>query len=196
MSVIAAQQKYAEIRQKIADAKKQMEETAKGLFNEMSAELFNDNPTLVSFSWTQYTPYWNDGDVCEFRCQGEYPTVAMLVDGKTLQYDSNRGEMTIDGKESETADEHVRTFKSMRVDSFSKNGKNYVYDAKTGDVTVDGVRVPTYEENRAQFDDLEKVVASFMRNFEDDDMETMFGDHMRVTVHRGGNIELEEYQHD
>lgn len=25
-----------------------------------------DDPTIVEFGWTQYTPYFNDGDVCEF----------------------------------------------------------------------------------------------------------------------------------
>jgi len=50
-----------------------MEETAKGLFTEMSTELFNENPTLMGFGWTQYTPYFNDGDVCTFRCNSDYP---------------------------------------------------------------------------------------------------------------------------
>ena len=41
----AAVAKYAELRKKIQDARKQMEETAKGLFSEMSADLFAENPS-------------------------------------------------------------------------------------------------------------------------------------------------------
>lgn len=29
-------------------------------------EFFDANPTVKSVSWTQYTPHFNDGDVCEF----------------------------------------------------------------------------------------------------------------------------------
>lgn len=29
-------------------------------------ELFDNNPRLKSFSWKQYTPYFNDGDECTF----------------------------------------------------------------------------------------------------------------------------------
>lgn len=29
--------------------------------------LFAEIPTLVEVRWNQYTPYFNDGDVCEFR---------------------------------------------------------------------------------------------------------------------------------
>jgi hypothetical protein len=196
MTPSPAQKKYQELRTKIAQARKTMEETAKGLFTEMSAELFNDNPTLESFGWTQYTPYWNDGDVCTFRCNGEYPTVSIKVDDHLLSYDTNRGELTIDGNEIESPDEHIRTFKSMGVDEFKKNGKTYAYNAKTNTVTVNGEPFPTYDEYEEQLDVLEKKVGKFMKNFEDEDMQVMFGDHMQVTVNRDGTVETEEYEHD
>jgi hypothetical protein len=192
----AAAAKYKELRKKIADAKKTMEETAKGLFIDMATDLFNDNPDLVSFGWTQYTPYYNDGDVCTFRCHGDYPTVSMIVDGDVWSYDSNRGDLLVNGHEQESSDELVRKFQSLGVDEFKKGGKTYAYDKKTNTVTVDGKRVPTYEENDRVFDALEKKVGAFMRNFEAEDMLVMFGDHAQVTVTRDGNVEIEEYQHD
>lgn len=30
-----------------------------------------DDPFVVEFGWTQYTPYFNDGDACEFGVHGE-----------------------------------------------------------------------------------------------------------------------------
>lgn len=191
-----AQQKYQELRSQIAEAKKTMKAAAKGLFTEMSADLFQENPTLVSFAWTQYTPYYNDGDPCRFSCNGSYPTVSMMAEGKLMGYNSNSGELEIDGEEVEPADELVGTFKSMGVDSFSKNGKTYTFDAKTEIVMVDGEKVKTYDEYHAMFDGLEKKVGNFMRIFENEDMEFMFGDHVTVTVHRDGKIEKEEYNHD
>lgn len=34
------------------------------------ANVFNKFSQLQSFSWTQYTPYFNDGDECVFRMNG------------------------------------------------------------------------------------------------------------------------------
>lgn len=193
----AAAAKYADLKKKIADARKQMEETAKGLFKEMSHELFTENPQLVSYSWTQYTPYYYDGDECVFRCQGDYPTVTIQQDGDLLGYDCNSGEFQVNGKELESSDDLLRQFKSLGgVDSFRKNGKTYAFDKATNTVTVNGEKIKTYDQKRAIFDGLEKIVGRFLGAFDDEDMKVMFGDHMRVTVNRDGSIETEEYQHD
>src|SRR5271157_374054 len=184
----AAQEKYQALRQQIVDARKKMQETAKGLFNEMSAELFADNPTLVSFSWTQYTPYFNDGDVCEFSCHGDYPTISMKVGDDVVGYDSNHGELEINGEEVPGTYDLERQFKSMGIDSFSKGGKQYAYDKTTKAITMDGVKIPTSDDYEKLFDPLEKKVSAFLNAFEEEDMETMFGDHMQITVNRDGNI--------
>jgi hypothetical protein len=34
--------------------------------------LFEENPKLKSFGWTQYTPYFNDGDTCYFSANTDY----------------------------------------------------------------------------------------------------------------------------
>lgn len=196
MSTGVAAQKYAELRSKIAEARKTMEDTAKGLFIEMSTELFNENPTLMSFGWTQYTPYFNDGEECVFRCGGDYPTVSMILDGNLLSYDTNSSKLLINGERAESADELIRTFTSMNVDSFSKNGKQYAFDKTTKTVTVDGNRVKTYTESHDLFEPLEEVVSAFMNVFEDEDMKVMFGDHVSVEVKRNGSINIEEYEHE
>jgi hypothetical protein len=63
-------------------------------------------------------------------------------------------------------------------------------------VTVDGVPFPTYDDYQKQFNSLETKVGRFMKNFEDEDMEVMFGDHVQVVCHRDGSIDIEEYEHD
>ena len=37
-----------------------------GDLKEFSKDLFDRNPELENFGWTQYIPYFNDGDPCEF----------------------------------------------------------------------------------------------------------------------------------
>lgn len=50
------------------------------VFAEEAKKLFEANPKLASFSWTQYTPYFNDGETCEFGAHTDYITVTD-VDG-------------------------------------------------------------------------------------------------------------------
>jgi hypothetical protein len=196
VSTSAAKQKYAALRNKIAEARKTMEETAKGLFTEMTSELFNDNPTLMAFGWTQYTPYFNDGDVCTFRCNSDYPTLLIKVGDDLIAHDSNSGELEINGEEVRSTYELQDTFKSLGVDSYTKGGKLYAYDKATKAVTVDGVKIPTYDDYEKLFDAVEGKVTEFLGSFEDEDMQTMFGDHQTITVSRNGSIETEDYEHD
>jgi hypothetical protein len=50
----------------IADLRAKLNDKLKATLTFGSAELFEEFPELESFSWTQYTPYFNDGDTCEF----------------------------------------------------------------------------------------------------------------------------------
>ena len=65
------QEKEKQMKAIKADALKQY----KLLFQEASVQLFESQPDLQSFSWTQYTPYWNDGDVCTFGANIEDPGI-------------------------------------------------------------------------------------------------------------------------
>ena len=44
-------------------------------FNGEVKQLFEKFPRLNSFSWTQYTPYFNDGDTCVFRVHTDDPDI-------------------------------------------------------------------------------------------------------------------------
>ena len=37
--------------------------------------MFEETPKLKSFAWTQYTPYFNDGDTCYFSANTDYLTI-------------------------------------------------------------------------------------------------------------------------
>lgn len=50
-----------------------------------------------------------------------------------------------------------------------------------------------YSELRKKFG---KSVSEFLSQFDDDAFESMFGDHVRVTVFRDGKVEVEDYEHD
>jgi hypothetical protein len=61
------QQKFDELLEKQRALQKEFQATAQKLFKETTKEFFEQNPLVQSIVWTQYTPYFNDGDTCEFR---------------------------------------------------------------------------------------------------------------------------------
>ena len=196
----AAATKYTELKAKIAAAKAEMEATAKTAFTDMAKEFFDANPTVLAFGWTQYTPYFNDGDVCTFRAQTDYPRVTMLVDGQALTYDENSGELVdSDGDEIRTADHYKRMFENIRsadVASITTGGTTVTFNPADKSITIDGQPVKTRNEYSKMFDAATGSVSDFLGNFEDEDLETMFGDHIQIMVARDGTIETEEYSHD
>jgi hypothetical protein len=48
------------------ELQKKFQETAQALFKETTKEFFDKNPKVTAIVWTQYTPYFNDGDTCTF----------------------------------------------------------------------------------------------------------------------------------
>lgn len=59
-----------EMRDKMQQMKKEYEEViqnfGKDVFYSATKELFENNPKLTSFAWSQYTPYFNDDEECTF----------------------------------------------------------------------------------------------------------------------------------
>lgn len=61
-----------EKQKEISDLKKQMITESNSIFTDLTKEFFDENPELKSFGWNQYTPYFNDGDTCEFSANTDY----------------------------------------------------------------------------------------------------------------------------
>ena len=55
--------------------KKAFVEDLRKEFPTMFNELFQKSDKIESFGWSQYTPYFNDGDSCEFSVNCDYPNV-------------------------------------------------------------------------------------------------------------------------
>ena len=54
------------LNEKLAEMQKKFTEEGSKLFEEICQEIFEKYPELYSFYWTQYTPYFADGDECIF----------------------------------------------------------------------------------------------------------------------------------
>lgn len=60
--------------EKLMDKKKQYEELLKKegeqAFRQFLKDWFHKNPDVYGVKWAQYTPFFNDGDPCEFGLHG------------------------------------------------------------------------------------------------------------------------------
>jgi hypothetical protein len=64
-----------EKQKEIAELKKELLKKSEEAFFTGSKKIMETCPDLKSVSWNQYTPHFNDGDVCEFSANTDYLTV-------------------------------------------------------------------------------------------------------------------------
>lgn len=57
---------------KLEQAVKEARETARNAFMDELKKLFANHPELKTMTWSQYTPYFNDGDPCSFSVNDAY----------------------------------------------------------------------------------------------------------------------------
>jgi hypothetical protein len=153
-------------------------------FPAMFTELFAEAPNLKSFGWTQFTPYFNDGNSCEFGVNFDYP----YINGSNEDYDeeSDISIKIYDYKNLET-EEDVR----INDEVAEKVGYTWYKGKRIGER---GLYYDTnYDEAAAKaVDQIKEVLNSIPEDFFKD----LFGDHAKITLHADGSIEVEEYEHD
>lgn len=136
-----AKKTYVVLKKQIEDLKKEYMKAGKKAFGEESKTLFASHPKLKEFSWTQYTPYFNDGEPCTFSAH--------------------------------TYDPYL-------------NGEDYWYEGEDQERTV---------MTKGEFESARKDVREFLEQFDDDTLEHLFGDHVKVVVTKRG-AKIHEYSHD
>jgi hypothetical protein len=164
----SATARYKEAKDAANKAKAEVKKVAKEALKEMTQVFFSENPAILSIGWDQYTPYFNDGDPCVFSANIEYPAFTFKAkDGKTLAYNAGGCELTEPG--TAVRDEDVEYSEDNDLDQ------------------------TPYEKEISRH---EKAVVKFLKTFDDDDFEQMFGDHVQISVNNKGKITVEEYEHD
>lgn len=152
-------------------ARQKLNEDFKESIKTIFESFFAANPEVYAFAWTQYTPYFNDGEPCEFGVNEIYAykdTDAVreaINDNDTALY---YGEVN----ESEDDEDVVNT----RDRTYDSHAKKMV-----------PVKLVQYEQNTA---DLIRALNDF-----NDEFEYAFGDHVGVIVTRDG-IDVQDYDHD
>jgi hypothetical protein len=147
--------------------KKQFSEKAQAALKSEFRSFFEKHPEVTAVTWTQYTPYFNDGSECEFSvndpvfCEGDARPDCGDEDGDIL-YRIH--------KETEGYDDYShRPSKPVPA----SRGKNAA-------------------DRKLQKDC--KELSSLIMGLEDQ-MKDMFGDHVKVIATRNG-FDIEEYEHE
>lgn len=148
--------KLAELKKQVFDAKARLQSEGREALLQVFSEFFNSNVEVKSVEWVQYTPYWNDGDVCRFRL-GEIgleltdEAKAVLLSERYRNIDtsiySEGHELFLD-KTNARAQELGKAFDSLTSAIQDKELLETLFgDHKLITVTRDGISVRKYDHD-------------------------------------------------
>ena len=229
------QKEFDETVAKINVLKAQLKETSKILMKDMFSAFFNKyNDVASNIFWMQYTPYFNDGEACEFNVHDVYLNLRnknaddedddddeeyeKYDEGSTLYDKSHLNNLYADLKQMVAWEKdpmvEAKNYQSDYIKKYNRDpfsNTEYYNRGKTEDQLMKAWK-PTYYKNSQEILDKIQMVNEFLKKYptlkrdfdkvrtmissiDEDLMEAMFGDHVKVIVTKNG-IETEEYSHD
>lgn len=158
--------KFSVLREKqeeIKKLKKEMLEASNKIFTELTKTIFEEHPKVKSFGWSQFTPYFNDGDTCYFSTNTDYIYINgesadesdWINETKITNYGTwNREKREYEGRtEVPNLDYDPDLSKANdEIKEFLRNFDNDFFMSQFGDhaeitVTAEGVSVDEYEHD-------------------------------------------------
>lgn len=172
------------LEQEIKDIRKNMEEKSKALFNEKITEFFTAYPEIGAIGWNQYTPYFNDGDTCEFGRGDIYFVDAEQEDEDWLDDIGN--------------DCHMEDLK-FSYKTPSEPG-NYAYANKHQPYWAETIKkyndyIALGPSRKKDVCEACEALKSILETIPEDIYYDMFGDHAFVLITKNG-VKVEEFKHD
>lgn len=146
--------------------KKELLKKSQDVFDKGILEIMNSCEDLKTISWTQYTPYFNDGDTCEFSVQMDY--------------------LEVNGEESSGYDPSSELTPYIVEHQGTWNNKARMYEGR--------IEVPNPKFNKGLADAVDSI-SKFLGIFDDDFYKYQFGDHQKITVTKT-KVTQEEYDHE
>jgi hypothetical protein len=160
------QEKLKTLKEKqsqISKLKSDVIEISSDIFEDFYKYIFDKYPTLESFGWTQYTPYFNDGETCVFYTNTSYINIngecvdeadwsqkTKIIDWGTWNKDTRKYEGRVE--EDNHDYDSILTEASNEIVDFLGRFDNDFYLSKFGDhaeitVTKDGVDISDYDHD-------------------------------------------------
>lgn len=160
------------IADEIKARQEEIQDLSKKGFRDSIQQIFDEFEFLGAIKWTQWTPYFNDGDPCEFSVGT--PTLYTIKDAKSIL--KSEEDLEDDEDEDYDEDDNGSEFQS-KLDAFyswQKPGEN-----------ADPRYVEAYESVHKLFSALD-----------DSFFEKTFDNHVTVIIPREGDPIVEEYYHE
>lgn len=176
--------KIQELLKEIEESQKKILERSKVVFKDVSQEIFEEYPSLESFSWVQYTPYFNDGDECVFGVHADSDYGIEINETSVDDYEG-------DGPDWETDEELGGYFLKS---SGEKLGNDY--NSIKGLDWNDWEHRYVYSSKKwPDLTGIHNIISTFIGTFDEQTLKIMFGDHAKVVVYRD-RVEVDEYDHE
>lgn len=148
-----------------------------------------DDPNVLEFGWTQYTPYFNDGDICEFSVHSPWVRTVDDVDADdTYDLEVSDTHPTlgfVSYVERELTPAEIEEERRRRMTVYRPNPYVSTY---TWDRVEREAKYPETLKRAEKLSAIQRVEYEW-------GMKAAFGDHAQVTVTRDG-IQVDEYSHD
>lgn len=77
--------KIQAISQRMADLRKEMSEMGQESIFDLFKDFFAKHPEITGIQWSQYTPYFNDGEPCVFSVGSDY-SITRNLEGEWSEY--------------------------------------------------------------------------------------------------------------
>jgi len=155
-------------------------------FPTMFSDIFATAPNLKSVSWRQYTPYFNDGDTCEFSARvGD-----LYINGRS-EYDDEDDTDYI--SIIPTIYKKLQTEEDVRINKELAEKCKYTWYTSRG-IGEEGLTYnPKYD---ADADRASSEISEVLSTIPEEFLKDLFGDHTRVTIYADGSLDTEHYSHD
>lgn len=168
-------------KEKINQLKEEFKAVVKDKFLEIAKGVFTEHPILYSFAWNQYTPYFNDGDSCEFSANTDY---------LDIRFKGEEEKAIIDSEEYELAEGFDHENSERFCDSFDRVWDANAPNTRGGKGAFVARTTPLTEQEAAA-----KAALDFLAVFDDEDLRGLFGDHVTVIVSVDG-VRTEDCEHE
>ena len=215
-------EEFKTLQERIEALNAEMQEKSKVLMKEALRDFFEKYDGVVqNLFWRQYTPYFNDGESCEFGVHDVHITLTSDVDDEDLEEGSEvygpediaKFKEKIEQWESFNRDPkaaalkyqsyYIQKYKRDPFEADKWSGKtsaqrmnewtpDYIsLDVRRKELAVAENLIANYPTLKADYLDIYSLIAGI----NEDIMKAMFGDHAKVICSKDG-IEVEEYEHD
>ena len=197
---------YDDLNQRIRDLRAQMTVQSKEILEQVVADLFDTCPEVHQIHWTQYTPYFNDGEECMFGVNEICWLLKSDLDDWDDDFYDGSSIVTAENVKSAEKDlEEVRKYlqdpEKWRVEKYGAHAQSYhrpYPDTENKALRMLEKARTKYEQFKDRGDVISQQVnqtVQFIAGIDDDIMKQLFGDHVSIKITREG-MEIDEYEHD